>query len=255
MHFCKNITWSPKEYEEAAVIAREAGEEMLSRLDWMTLQPNLIVEVGSGLGETSQQLQIRYKHASVIAIDQSESMLMHAKYNTKVCADAASLPFANQSVDLLFANFLLPWHVDVASLLREWRRVLKPDGLLMLSALGPDTLQECRPHLQDYILPDCVDMHVIGDLMLQEGFSEPVLDVNHYTTVYKSQEKMFYELEVSGMVLSCQRKLAASEAYQVTYEVIYAHAFAPALRDEVAPSSDGLVRVPLSYLRQQLRSK
>ena len=87
-----------------------------------------------------------------------------------MCADAEKLPLRNQTVDLIFANFLLPWHNDFTVLLREWKRVLRPDGLLMLTALGPDTLREWRGTFAEAHLPLLVDMHDIGDVLLQEGF-------------------------------------------------------------------------------------
>ena len=141
----RNMVWSPVDYAKASVLARAVGMEMLARLDWMTLKPRVIVDLGGGTGEMSVRLQQRYQDAHVITLALSEDMLQHAKQHAStlscVCADAVSLPLPNHSVDLLFANLLVPWQVDIESLC-EWRRVLRPDGLLMFSAFGPDTLKE-----------------------------------------------------------------------------------------------------------------
>jgi malonyl-CoA O-methyltransferase len=265
MSFSKNMVWSPLDYVKAAVLAREVSEELLSRLDWMTLNPSVIVDVGCGTGEMSSRLHERYAEAKVLAVDLSDMMIQHAKQNTThvscICADAGKLPLQNQSVDLLFANFLIPWHDDIASLLREWRRVLRPNGLLILTALGLDTLKEWRTLFPQACIPKFVDMHDAGDLMLQEGFDDPVLDVNHYTITYRDQTHLLHELHVSGMLnekleLTKSNDMAFTDegTWAVTYEVVFAHAFVPAQSDEISASSDGTVRVPLAYLRRRLGS-
>lgn len=234
---------------------REVGMEILSRLEWITLQPEVIVDVGGGLGEMSRGLQTRYVNAKVVTLDLTESMLQQGKQDDKqlscVCADANALPFCDESVDMLFANLLLPWQTDIESILAEWLRVLRPNGLLMVTAFGPDTLIGWQNRL-----PRVLDMHDLGDLLLQQKFADPVLDVNYYTLTYREPSKMLHELQATGMlhVGDFVPAPALDGKWEVTYEVIFAHAFKPPASDEVAASSDGVVRVPLAHLRRQLRS-
>lgn len=252
-----NMIWSPSDYREASFLVRETGEELLSRLEWLTLQPQVVLDAGCGLGEMSVQLQARYSAARVVALDNSDLMIQHAREQTKhprcLCADAGKLPLPDHSVDIIFAHWLLPWHSDVKALLKEWRRVLRPDGILMFSALGPDTLKEMHQQWGRYIIPGLMDMHDCGDLMLQEGFADPVLDVNHYTVSYRDHKRLVQELCASGMLANPDTQLAANQegTWDVTYEVVFAHAFAPPLRDEVSASEDGVVRIPLSHLRRR----
>lgn len=244
------------DYQKAAAIAREAGEEMLNRLDWMTIKPKRILDVGCGTGEMSLALQQRYPEATVIALDSSEAMINHTKQHaalaTCVCADAAHLPFANQSLDMIFANLLLPWQTDLKAILQEWRRVLRPDGLLMLTTLGLDTLQECRDEIAFDLVPGLIDMHDVGDCLLQMGFADPVLDVNYYKLRYRDPERLITELAAAGMghLADIEKK----DSYIVTYEVIYAHAFVPN-ESELSSSADGTITIPLSHLRSQLNKK
>ena len=44
----------------------------------------------------------------------------------------------------------------------------------------------------------------------------------------------------------------SEDAWEVTYEVIFAHAFAVTENTDVAASVDGIVRIPLANLRQKL---
>jgi malonyl-CoA O-methyltransferase len=265
MNLAKNIIGSPSEYEQASALAREVGEEMLARLELMTIKPRVIVDAGCGTGEQSMRLHERYPQAEILAVDLSDAMIAYAKHREGRQSsllsyhhlDAASLPLPDQSADLVFANLLLPWHNEVKRLLQEWRRVLRPEGLLMLSALGPDTLREC-PLVS--MLPQRVDMHEVGDALLQQGFADPVLDVNYYTMTYASKEKLSRELYESGMVAALPSVddlagLAVAEEgrWHLTYEVIFGHAFSPTQSEEVSPSPDGVVRIPLAHLRQRMR--
>ena len=260
--FLKNINWSPNEYAESAVIAREAAEELLSRLDWLTIAPNVIVDMGCGLGEWSARLQARYPTAKVIALDNAMAMNEYARGQSlsTLCADAGKLPFANASVDLIFANLILPWNVDAKALLQEWRRVLAPGGVIMLTALGLSTLQECRTLFNPDDAPIFLDMHDYGDMLLELGFADPVLDVAQYTLTYRNKEKLASELYTTGMLASTINadslaELPANEdgIYQATYEVIFAHAFMPAQTNMFAPEPDGTVRIPISALRQSTK--
>ena len=236
-----NINWSPLEYITSAVIAREIQTEMLSRLPLLALKPDVILDAGCGAGEGARGLQDYFPQACVIALDQSLPMLEQTRqaHSACVCAAAEALPLADNSVDFIFANLLLPW-LSAQKIWREWRRVLKPNGLLMFSAFGLDTLRECHGH----IAPQLFDMHDLGDAVLAAGFSDPVLDVNYLTTQYRSPEKLIAELRATGMIADSHLELVQAEdgKYPVTYEVVIGHAFAPV-------SAPGEFRIPVSSLR------
>src|SRR5438046_9978630 len=70
---------NPAEYAKAAVLAREVGEQMLARLDFVKLQPRVIVDLGCGVGECTRLLHARYPLAKIIAMDSSRAMLAYAK--------------------------------------------------------------------------------------------------------------------------------------------------------------------------------
>jgi len=238
------------------VLAREIGVELLSRLDWMTLQPKQILDVGCGTGELNTQLKKRYPQAEVIGIDLSAAMIDYAKKNVLAAnfmqADGAQLPFTAQSVDLIVAHFLLPWQADIKPLLQEWLRVLRPHGVLLATAFGPDTLKEWHNMSKDAGIINRIDMHDLGDLLLQLGLVDPVVEVENIIVSYRDPDKMIKELQITGMI-DAEKTFsldAAIAPYDLSYEVIYMHAFAP-----VTKKSDGTVKVPLSNLRDQLKKK
>ena len=145
-------------------------------------------------------------------------------------------------------------------MINEWLRVLGPDGVLMLSALGVDTLHEWREVLRADDTPKLVDMHDVGDALIQAGFSDPVLDVNHYKVTYADKMRLLQDIRAAEMWFPAADldlnaieppALQAGNRWQLTYEVIYAHAFAPMAGNEFSASSDGLVKIPLAHLRRR----
>jgi malonyl-CoA O-methyltransferase len=246
-----NMKWSPVNYREAAFLAQEACEEMLSRLDWMTIKPAVIVDAGAGLGELACALAGRYPQAKVYAVDLSGEMLAEAGLAAAIeyrLEDAAKLSLPDHSVDLVCANFLLPWVSDVNACLKEWRRVLAPDGLLMLSALGSGTLQEVQGLLPAHALPRLLDMHDLGDALVAAGFADPVMDTARYPVRYHDKQRMQEEWQASGLLQS--GVTIADIELLVTFEVVHGHAFAPKPSSEFRADEDGVVRVPLRHLRR-----
>ncbi len=265
------------DYEAAAALDREVGERLLERLALMRLDPRLVVDVGAGTGVSSAALRTYYRKSRVVAVDIAARMLQHARRRGSwrrplpvVCADAAHLPLADDSVDLLFSHAMLHWCHDMHRALEEFHRVLRPGGLLLFSTLGPDTLSELRqcgapeqPALRDF-----VDMHDIGDMMVGAGFADPVMDMEYFTLTYGRFADLLADLRAtSGVLLFEPGKepddaAAMAERYQAyrqadgrlpaTWEVLYGHAWAsdrlPQHRDD-----SGAVSVSLEDFRRRVQ--
>lgn len=70
----------------------------------------------------------------------------HLKYH-----DITSLPFEDNSVDIIYASHVLEYfdREEVVLILKEWRRVLKPDGNLRIAV--PDFKSICELYLHKNI--------------------------------------------------------------------------------------------------------
>jgi malonyl-CoA O-methyltransferase len=271
-----------KTYDAAAVLHAEVRENLLERLQWVTLVPGVVLDAGAGTGFGSRALKRRYPKAQVLALDSSLHMLKVAGKQqswlrpfSRVCADAQALPFRDGSVDLIVSNLMLQW-CDPDAVFAEFRRVLKPQGLLSFSAFGPATLRELRlawgqldthSHVHQFI-----DMHDLGDALVRNGFAAPVLDVERITLRYLDVRKVAADLKATGAHnasagrargLTSPRKFAAMQAaYEqfrqdgrlpATYEVVFAHAWAPAnaaRRGIPLPTS-----VSLEEIKRELRAR
>jgi malonyl-CoA O-methyltransferase len=180
------------------------------------------------------------------------------------------------SMQMLWANMALHMASDPQALISRWHRALAVDGYLMFSCLGPDTAHELRAVYSDMGWPPAghafTDMHDWGDMLVQAGFAEPVMDMERITLTFATPQRLLQELRELGCNLHparfgalrgrqwherlCQalaQRLADERSggqLSLTFEIIYGHAFKPAPRVRVSPSSS----VSLSDMRAMLRN-
>jgi len=251
-------------------LAAEIGRRMAERLEVVRLAPRRVLDVRCGAAAGGDDaLRARYPRAEHVAIDPApprrrarpgwaarlaRGLALRADH--LVCGDAAALPFATSAFQLVWSNLALAAYDDPAAVLREWHRVLAVDGLLMFTALGPDTLKELRaafafdaaPHVHPF-----ADMHDIGDMLVGAGFAEPVIDMEMVTLTYAAFDDLCADLRRAGAInahAARRRGLTgrgtwdrARRAYEAlardgesahrlpaTVEVVYGHAWKPAPR-------------------------
>lgn len=264
-------------YDVAAVLQREVCKRLLERLDYIKLQPLRILDVGAGTGLGLAGLRERYPAAQIYALDIATAMLLEARKKQSwlhrwrrpvqcITADAEALPLADASIDLLFSNLTLQWCADLDQTFTEFRRVMKPGGLLMFTTFGPDTLKELRQcwaeidgntHVNRFI-----DMHDIGDALVRSRFAEPVMDMEMITMTYTDVISIMQDLKTIGAhnvtsgrarnltgkgklqkLITSYEQFRNDDVLPVSYEVVYGHAW---IADETMPSS---VQVPLTQLK------
>jgi malonyl-CoA O-methyltransferase len=253
-------------YDAAAVMQKLVREEMLSRLDLVSLKPQYILDAGCGTGHASQSLLKKYPDAHVISLDFAMRMLRKTRalnesiaqrfkrliglsQQSYLCADLEQLPLAANSVDMFWSNLAIQWSNNLDAVFADIHRVLRTDGLLMFSTLGPDTLKELRAassvdgnvHVNRFL-----DMHDIGDALVRAGFADPVLDVERVVLTYDDVISVMRDLKsigahnaTDGRVRGLQgRKFLQNLTQQyeqfrkdgklpATFEVIYGHAWKP----------------------------
>lgn len=256
-------------YDEVALLQREIGQRMIERLHQIKLQPEVILDLGAGTGVAAAELGRIYRQADIIALDFAFPMLLLAQRrgrNSCLCADMEQLPLADQTVDMIYSNAAIQWSNDLGQIFQEFLRVLKPEGLLMFTTFGPDTLKELRAawskadgHTHVSWFPD---MHDVGDMLVQANFTDPVLDVDRITLTYKNVKGLMRDLKGLGAHNVTQNRnrgltgkakmkamLSAYEAFRqdgrlpASYEVIFGYARAPLQIQE-----PGVATVPLNQI-------
>jgi malonyl-CoA O-methyltransferase len=128
-----------------------------------------------------------------------KSWLSNATY---LQASADSLPFADESIDVIFSNQLLPWVSNTSPVFSEIARVLRKGGVFAFATMGPDSLREIRhawrqtddkPHVNTF-----PDMHDLGDGLVSAGLRDPVLDVDRLCINYLNTDSLFEDLTAAG---------------------------------------------------------
>ncbi len=260
-------------------LQREVEARLLDLLEYVKTPPQRILDLGAGRGTAARALRKRWPRAQVVAVDLALPMAREARRTAgrwrpdfaTLCADAAALPFAAGSFDLVFSNLCLPWITDLESLFAQWRGVLNPGGLVACSSLGPETLGELREAFAADPLPHVNALsHIqqVGDALMAAGFRNPVLDTDRFTLTHASLDALIADLRGAGGVNAMRERRrslsgrgrfeaarAAYEAFRTpegllpsTWEVLYAHAFAPEHGQPVRQAGHDLVSVPLSKI-------
>ena len=276
---------------DADFLLREVEHRMLERLEPVRLAPSMLVDVGCGIGQGISALMQRYAGARALGIDSSPAMLGAASQLRRrtesvsrrlqrllsigapgaqdplwCAADAARLPLARSSADLLWSNLAWHWLADPVAVAAEWYRVLRPQGLLMFSALGVDSLKELRG--LGAMLPEFPDLHDIGDLLGQTGFADPVLDTERLNVTWRDPARLLADLHrlggnalrgrCRGLATPRQRDgwlrtvdglRGADGQISISFEIVFAHAWCPPQKR--LPDGATAVRwVPKTHLKR-----
>jgi malonyl-CoA O-methyltransferase len=290
-------------FEQNDYLLREIERRMFERLDVVKVAPAKIIDLGCGLGAGVAELARRYPQAETLGLDISAKMIeaarkslipsaeglfsrfmksMGAGKSSRIgfeVADLASLPTANDSVDLLWSNLVFHWLGVPEPALKELYRIAKPGALLMFSAFGVDTLQEIRPKSSkatgkvnpkpaqaaepstESLPTDLMqfrDMHDWGDALVEVGFAEPVMDMERITLSFSEPKNLLKDLHNLGgnalagrrgtlsprslsddLLRKLKQKTANGGQLALTFEVIYGHAWVPAKKRR----ADGLATI------------
>ena len=211
-------------YDAHAVLQREVCDRLLERLDFISLQPGRVLDVGTGTGYGMAHLRARYADAELCALDIAPGMLAAARARLPqstwaqralallaaspsrathlLCADMERLPLAPNSMNLVWSSLALQWAHDLEATLKGFHQALAPGGLLMFATFGPDTLKELRaafsavddaPHVNRFI-----DLHDIGDMLIHAGFASPVMEMEMLTLTYADLKALMRDLKGIG---------------------------------------------------------
>lgn len=267
----------------------EVASRMMDRLQWIKLAPLAWAHWGAVRGglKAHDKLSRKYPQAACFV---SEMNALKARQ----AVEAIALPWWNPaawfgsktlfemlppaSVDMLWANMALHEAADPQALLAEWHKALRVNGFLMFSCLGPDTAIELRELYRELGWPpaghELTDMHDWGDMLVQAGFAEPVMDMERITLTYETPGRLLQELAELGRNFHPARfaglrgrrwkarledliteRLATGPdgRLALTFEVIYGHALKPQPRLKLSAMSSVSVEDMRAMLKDGLK--
>ncbi len=241
-------------YDEHAALEQEVCNRLLERTSFNRVLPARILDLGCGTGFGTAKLKKLFRKAQVTGLDISMAMLTGLRRRSGllkplsgVCGNIGALPFATRSADMAVANLATYWCTDPKAMFSEFRRVLRPDGMLLISTFGPATLRELRESWSsvesEVTLPEFPDLVEIGNALVAAGFREPVMDMEIITLSYPDLGAMFAELEATGTSLLIEgwdqgygdasalkqaySAFVTDARYPLSFEIIYGVAFGP----------------------------
>ena len=267
-------------------IWNEAARRMAERLALLRLVPALVLDVGCAWGDGLALLRRQYPRARLVGVEPSPRLAAAARRTqggmqwlrglrgqgpTEIIEAPLERPGAG--AQMLWSNLALPWARDPGALFEGWLQALQPEGVLMFTTFGPDTLRELRtPAIgaMGIVPPSYPDMHDLGDMLMGAGFAEPVMDMEMIHLRWADPARAFAELAelgrpphgaLPGGLRTPRAWTALREAVrdatgqgggvELSIELVYGHAFKPATRK----ATQGVATFDVETLRASARKR
>lgn len=267
----------------------EVARRLAAKLEPIRIEPADWVDWSAWLGSGEALVAERYPKAHRWAVEPTAELAQQSRQAARAPASWLSrllssrppvlvepvrqAPWPKDGAQMLWANMTLHGTSDLKALMQTWYRHLAVGGFLMCSGLGPDTARELRSLYRELGWPlptiDFVDMHDLGDELLQAGFSDPVMDMERLTLTWASPQALLDELRTWGgnvahgraaglrtprwrqrLLSAIAERLSQPDGrVALTVELVYGHAIKPEPRAKVAPET----RVSLDDMRRMVR--
>jgi len=192
----------------AEFLFEEASARLEDRLDDVKRGFTRVLVLGTRRGSLARALRSRAGVELVVEADDAMGFLRRAESGPRVLAEAEALPFAAAAFDLVVSPLALHWTNDLPGALLQLRRCLSPDGLLLASVLGGETLDGLRRVLLEAELAEeggvsprvspMADGRDLAGLLQRAGFALPVVDSDRLSVTYANALALMAELRAMG---------------------------------------------------------
>ncbi|HMM85408.1 MAG: methyltransferase domain-containing protein [Gammaproteobacteria bacterium] len=190
----------------------EVARRMAERLPVILRSPASVLLWWGHLGASDEVLAHAYPQARRVAVEPAAAPSPPSRrggpwWSPRRWRVGAPAPIAEADVppggaQLLWSNMMLHGVADPPALFARWRRALADDGFLMFSTLGPGTLAELRALYREAGWPvpaaELVDMHDLGDMLVEAGFADPVMDQERLQLTWPDADAALAELRTLG---------------------------------------------------------
>ncbi len=258
----------------------EVARRMAQRLGVVRMQPQGVLDWGAPRDGSRALLQAAYPGALVSAVaPEPPAAGPQAWWSPRRWFGERGVRVLDPrqvepgQAGLVWANMVLHGQPDPTEALRQWHRALGVDGFLMFSTFGPGTLGALRSLYDDQgwgpPMAPMVDMHDLGDMLIETGFADPVMDQEEIVLTWPDAQAALEELRTLGAnvhpgrapglrtprwrdrLLEGLRATAGADGrVRLGFEIAYGHAFRPAPR----PRLEVETRVDLADMRMMMRA-
>ena len=217
----------------------EIGDRLLDRLDLINREFADVLDLGARDGGLTRALAARRGTVRVVMAEPAGEFLARTA-SPAIVGDPELVPFRDSSFDLTVSNLALHWTADLPGALVQLRRILKPDGLLLASMFGGQTLVELRTALleaelaeEDGISPrvsPAIELAAAAALLQRAGYALPVADSETITVTYPDLFALMRDLRGMGETnaLTERRRGGLRRATLARAALVYAERFGDA---------------------------
>ena len=261
----------------------DIAARMAERLPLIKLQPRRLLQWSAFLGGSEAVLAKAYPRAEQVLVEPTPALrerslsahkrgwldALRRRPPVVVCESPQGTP-----VDLVWSNMALHASSALPETLAQWQAALAVDGFVMFSCLGPDSFIELRTLYRKRgwgrPSPDWWDMHDLGDLLIEAGFADPVMDQEGISLTWSEPEAVLKDLRELGGNLAptrfaglrgraWRRELlqaldglrGADGRIRLSLEIVYGHAFKAAPKIRLS----GEAQVSLDEMRAMLKQE
>ena len=213
------------------------ADDLCDRLGIITRDFPAALNLGAHNGLLSQRLIGANGIQTITSYDPCAALLAFCP-DPKHQGSLETLPFDQNTFDLVFSGLSLQWVNDLPGTLIQPCRSLKPDGLFLAALLGGGTLTELR---QSWLAAETeisggasprvapfADVRDLGNLVQRAGFALPVVDSNILNVTYADPIALMREIKAMGAsnMLTDRRPVPVSRSLLFRAAEIYAERFA-----------------------------
>jgi malonyl-CoA O-methyltransferase len=202
----KSFGRAASQYDSAAHFQRWVGSELSNKIPAKPVSS--ILDLGCGTGYFSDALCEQFPAAQYIGLDLSEDMVRYSQklrsteQHAWLTADAESLPFKTDSLDLVYSSLSIQWCSNLRAMFSEVHRVLKVGGVFVFSSLVDGSLYELKrawsevdsaQHVNEFAFIDDYKQALSG-----LGYSVTTLNVEEKVLRYNKVNELTRELRTLG---------------------------------------------------------
>jgi len=149
----KNFSRFAHLYDSYCSIQRLCAERLISTIGNKDFEH--ILDVGCGTGNYTALLRKKFPLSNITAVDISQEMVKIAQNKLDkgnidfIISDAENFDFQG-GFDLISSNVTLQWFQDLHSVLKKYKKLLNPQGIIQFSIFGPRTFYELQESLESH---------------------------------------------------------------------------------------------------------
>lgn len=172
------------------------------------VKDKIVLDIASGEGYGSNLLSKYAKHVTGVDISEESIILANKKYNKHNLifknGSTSSIPLDNYTIDVVVSFETIEHHDEHDEMMKEIKRVLKPNGVLILST--PD-----KKYYSD--IPKTVNPHHVKELYL--------IEFKDLVKKYFNKSEFFYQKMFSGSIIKNENRRADLIFYKGNFENVY----------------------------------